>query len=125
MSYYDWDDFQTAICRAMGIADDKFRDYHDVVFPSLEAYSSADSPYYDCWHVWMSVFDENVRNDSYSTVWFQEPDEPGDKDGEWAYIEEKAVKEYGEWSRTFVKAVAQVVAEYDLADKEVVIYHSW
>lgn len=125
LNYYAWDDFQLAICEQMGIPNDKFREYHNVVFPDIEDYATEGSPYYDCWHVWIEVFDANVRNDSYSSLCLFGPDEPGNTDGEWGYIEERAVKEYGEWSRTFVKAVSRVIQQYNLADKELVIYYSW
>lgn len=116
LEYYEWDDFQEAICQEMGIEVNMFYNYTDPI---------SKKSYCDCWHVWRSVFDCNVNNGCYSSSYFFKSDEHGDKDGEWAYIEEKAVKEYGEWSRVFVKAVSRVIDKYNLYDKAVVIYYDW
>jgi hypothetical protein len=71
----------------------------------------------------MSVFDRNVRNNSYSNFSI-----PAPRDSEWKHLENLAVKEFGEWSRTFVQAVATVAANHKISafdDAETVIYYHW
>lgn len=124
MEYYLFDDIEEELCNNMGIPIDKFRDYHEIIYPNYEELPMDEQPYCDLWHVWIFLFGDNIKNDSYDSVWFPLPD-TGNKDDNWGYTEEKSVKEYGEWSRKFVKAIEKLVADHDLGDKETVIYYSW
>jgi len=114
LHYYEWDDIQVELCKNLNIPETQFR-----------SMSRDDCFRGDCWHVWLSLWGDRVRNDLFDSVWFFPSDEKGDKDGEWGYLEEQAVKEYGEWARAFVKAVEKLVIDHLLANKETIIHYSW
>ena len=52
ISYYNWSDIQTEVCKEMGIDEEYFRDYHKLV----------GGKYKDLWHEWLKYFDDEVNN---------------------------------------------------------------
>jgi hypothetical protein len=52
ITFFDWSDIQTEICKEMGIEEKYFRDYHKVI----------GGEYKDLWHAWMDYFEPDVTN---------------------------------------------------------------
>jgi len=82
VTVYDWNDLRTALCEVMGIPEDKFRDYHEIV----------GGEYKDFWHVCLDVIiPDSMSNGNIVTMfrgdeeWFD--DEP---DSEWKILVIKA-----------------------------------
>jgi hypothetical protein len=95
ITYYEWLDIQSEICKEMGIGEEYFRDYHKI----------AGGHYKDLWHIWLHHFDVEVRNDTIVS------NDLGDSlESKLEYL----IKEEGEWVRPFVQAVYQVWDKYEI-----------
>lgn len=52
---YSWDSIKLAMCEVLGISENDFRDYHNVI----------GGDYKDCWHVVVSdIFYDDIENDT-------------------------------------------------------------
>ena len=120
VEYYDWfEDIQPALCRHLDIDKKYFRDYHEVVHPDYE--SMKPRPYYDFWHVWLTVYGDNLRNDSYVKVYFGGAEEPSE------YLVENITKEYGPWAVKLLDATRALCIEqgWNEEDKAIIVWFSW
>lgn len=97
-----WDDVEAFICEKLYISQNKFRDYHEVV----------GGDYKDWWHVWITLVFENVRNDSYDTIYKDVLDF------------DSAQEEYGDWIMVLKPIIDQLFTEYG-DDGKMTIYYSW
>jgi hypothetical protein len=126
IKYYDWVDVEAELCKTMGIHVDNFRDYHRVVYPDFDTkFKNTDnSPYYDCWHVWLDYWGEKLHNDSYNLVIFAHPDQ----DEEWDYLKNDAIKKRGEWVIPLMDAIRKLAKDFGTDDGyliKMLMWHSW
>ena len=97
---YDYHKFiQPRICEEMGIENEYFRNYHRL--------SNVGGDYKDCWHVWLEIIDQEVRNDSITTLRF-----PNDQVEDW-FIE-MGNEKYGDWTEKFIRAALKVIDEHGI-----------
>lgn len=94
ISYYNWSDIQTEICKEMGIGEEYFRNYHKLV----------GGKYKDLWHEWIRYFDDEVNN---GVIVSCEIEEKEDKI-EWVKSDGK------DWLIPFVEAAYRVWDKYDI-----------
>jgi hypothetical protein len=86
---FDWSDIKSEICKEMGIKENLFRDYHNVI----------GGDYKDLWHEWLNYFNSELTNDSIQSVDL----------GESAECKIEWVKEDGkDWLEPFINAVYKV-----------------
>ena len=65
VTIYDWRDIRRELCRIMGIAEDKFRDYHEIV----------GGEYKDFWHVCMdTIVPDHMANGTIVVMWSTDAD---------------------------------------------------
>ena len=95
ISYYNWSDIQTEICKEMGIDEKYFRDYHKLV----------GGKYKDFWHEWLRYFDDEVNNGAIVSC---EMGEIIESKIEWVKSDGK------DWLVPFVEAVYRVWDKYDI-----------
>jgi len=94
------------ICEEMGIEKKYFRNYHKL--------PEVGGSYKDCWHVWLEIIDEEVRNDSVTTLRFTY-DEVED------WFIEMGKEKYGDWTEKFIRAALKVIDEHGIE----YIKYSW
>lgn len=102
LTYYDWEDVRQFLCDAMGISEEHWRSYHKLV----------GGDYKDFWHVWLSIDDDNLSNDSYTTVYLD------DIDGIMDYI----LEQHGTWVEALRPALYKLAEE---VGDEINIHHFW
>lgn len=138
VAYYDWfEDLQPVILANLneilaskGI--DPLRDLHGGSFKDGKWVGVLDSKdYRNYWHVYLELWGERVRNDSYDEVYYPWCDD----DEEWDYCYERAekfadIKRSGyphtdpKWACDLVTAVRKMCRDYDLYEG-VLIKWSW
>ena len=138
VEYFDWfEDLQPVILANLneilvskGI--DPVRDLHGGSFKDGKWVSVSDSrDYRNYWHVYLELWGERVRNDSYDEVYFPWCDD----NEEWAYCYEQAenfadIKRSGythtdpKWACDLVTAVRKMCRDHDLYEG-VLIKWSW
>jgi hypothetical protein len=93
---------------------------------------SESNDYRNYWHAYLEVWGEKLHNDSYQTVWFNDPDD----DEEWRWYKEhlrewssKPTNGYKHtdpnWTDDLVDAMRKVVKEHLPYDKRTVFWWSW
>lgn len=70
LEYYDWDDIQAFLCEELGITENQFRSYKDVV---------GGERYKDIWHIWIDLNHEDVENDSFKYFFIESEQELRDR----------------------------------------------
>ena len=138
VEYYDWfEDLQPIILANLneilaGKGIDPVRDLHGGSFKDGKWVSVSDSrDYRNYWHVYLELWGERVRNDSYDEVYYPWSDD----DEEWAYWYEQAekfadIKRSGyphtdpKWACDLVTAVRKMCRDHDLYEG-VLIKWSW
>lgn len=90
--------------------------------------------YRNYWHLYLDLWGEHVRNDSFDEVWFPHVD----NEDEWEYLYETAL-EFGQqihrpttdptWPKHLVTAVRKMIADHDLVKDQdgecILIKWSW
>lgn len=109
LEYVKWEDVEKELCKNIGIDRTYFRDYHNL--------DKSAGKYCDFWHVWIFLWGEHIKNDSYDRYFFSKFD--------WEYHNKRAKEKYGEWAIKLVDAVKKMVEENFKYEEEVVIYYSW
>jgi len=103
---YNWFDIQAAICEKMGINENQFRSYHQVVGGN----------YKDLWHVALAtIIPPNMANDTVVTMW-----PIGDQmedDGYWL--------EGRPWARPMFEAYDEVMKKLDPKFNGINVRFSW
>lgn len=105
LKYYEWNDIKETLCEYMDIDPKYFRDYHKLV----------GGDYKDFWHVWLSLVNDDVQNDSYKVHYRDMITE------EESYIIEK----YGDWISVFISAIKRLLDEIQEGDEDSFIVHYW
>lgn len=95
IKYFDWFDIQKEICKEMGIDENQFRDYHQVI----------GGKYKDLWHEWLEYFDSEVKNDTITNC---ELGERIECKLEWVKEDSK------EWLEPFVNAIYKIWDDYGI-----------
>jgi len=87
-------------------------------------HNTPDYDYIDFWHMYMDVFEEKVRNDSYILTYFPDNDVV-----EWDHIRYNAVQKHGKLALALVDAVYKMLVDNKIYDKHgsarMVIWFSW
>ena len=98
---YNWFDIQKEICRVMGIPEDKFRKYHDIV----------GGEYKDLWHVCLdAIIPDQMHNDTIVRLYnFDEPVSELNLGSEDQYGLMYFVRNWGEWVVPFLEAYQEVM----------------
>ncbi len=104
LRYYEWDDIEFFLCAHLGIPDDKFRDYHDLV----------GGKYKDWWHVWITLNYDNVSNDSFIAVY---------KDMILSSLVNDAVEEYGDWVLHLKEPLEQLFKT--VGEDKIYVHYCW
>ena len=99
IEYMHWDDIEQFICDKLGIPQDKFRDYHDVI----------GGDYKDWWHVWLTLNYEQITNDSFIKSWKNVLNWDG------------ARKEYGDWINVLEPALDALFGD----EESILVCYSW
>lgn len=102
---YNWDDIQNEICLRMGIEENQFHDYHEVVGDG----------YKDLWYIARGSIIPNMANDSIVMLFGIENDEEL----------EFNVMEHGEWTRKFFVVYMELMNELDPNCNGVWVSFSW
>jgi hypothetical protein len=108
---YDWYDIQGEICKRMGINEQDFRRYENVV----------GGKHKDFWHVCLgSIIPDKMTNDSICSMYSIEElyDEEGNVD---PYYEET----YGKWTIPMFKAYHSIMEEIDPNGNGIEVRFSW
>jgi hypothetical protein len=111
---YDWFDIEREICKEMGIKENHFHNYHEVV----------GGDYKDLWQVSLDmIIPDNLSNDT--ILRFYEDDESFElnPDIDWGW--NKYIKEKGYWVIPFIKAYEKVFSELNWDSEEVYVEFSW
>lgn len=144
LNYYDWfEDLKPQILENLNeILAEKginpVRDLHGGAFKDGKWVGILESEdYRNYWHVWLELWGEGVRNDSYDTVWFPNIHDDDSDDG-WSWVYEKAEqfaternKDHSDpkWACDLVTAVRKMLKDNgfckDLDGEEIVIWYSW
>lgn len=102
VEYFEWFEIQKEICKEMGIEEQYFRDYHNLV----------GGEYKDLWHIWLEYFESIPNND---TIVFNDLGEMME------YKVEMVTEEGDEWSIPFIEAVYKVWDKFEIE----YIKYSW
>lgn len=105
LEYYYWDDIEEFLCEKMGISQDKFRNYHDVV----------GGDYKDFWHVWLKLVWDDVFNGKISTVFF---DMILDEE-----TQEDIKNEFGDWINPLFLALKEL--ETEIGEESFEVKYFW
>lgn len=107
VTVYNWFDIQQEICKIMGIPENKFRDYHEII----------GGDYCDLWHVALdTVIPGNMANGSIVTMFGIENVNEDIK-----YL----MSTSGDRTRKFFEAYAQVFDELDPNFQGVLVRFDW
>ena len=99
---YEWFDIERAICEAMGIAQNQFRDYHKVI----------GGDYKDCWHVCLeTIVPDHMANGVTVTMWYYDAD--NEFTGEHA------------WKNQVIQAWNTVYTRLGQADTGIEVHFGW
>lgn len=111
---YNWFDIEKEICKEMGIQENQFRKYHEVV----------GGDYKDLWHVCIDmVIPEQFSNDT--IVRFYKNDEPFELNPEIDWGWNKYIKKKGDWVIPFIKAQEKVFSELNANHDDFYVEFSW
>lgn len=111
---YNWFDIEREICKEMGIQENQFRKYHEVV----------GGDYKDLWHVCIDMLiPDQFSNDT--IVRFYKGDAPFELNPEEEWGWNKYIKEKGDWVIPFIKAQEKVFSELDGNHDDFYVEFSW
>lgn len=115
LQYYEWDQIEDFLCKAIGIERKHFSSYHHVV----------GGDYKNLWHVWLWFVDGRVSNGIYCREFLGAPD----FEEEGSYFREKLIEEFGEWALVFCSALDKLIEfinkENNTLEAELIIHYEW
>lgn len=98
---YFWTDILEELCKEMGITNEQFDKYHEIVGGN----------YKNFWHLWLELTE--VYNNTTTTFWFDDL----------RHVRNEKVKIYGDWVNVLFDAIEQVFNE--VSEDYVNIHYSW